>query len=359
MCEYLHANIIASANAVLPARTVGNNHTPKLPKDLETLIQHYHFLNRVTHSIKLLRKYPHTFSSSHDQKWSGYLTRLNNIFNLYKSTFPAVPILPLSLLSCRTDNFNNLFQTLSHASKLLRGLHLLKEKEFQDSSIKAHLESRDQNFDTDISSFINSALSRSRHRIVLNRVFIDHPTTLQLLTDPRDVSVAVTNHFQHAVPINSLLSPPSLEKWLSTVSSMPNGKAPGPSMITYEMLKHLGPTTNSLLLTLIRKCGNFAGLPGGTCRDPIITLESIIHDANHNKSSLWILSQDISKTFDSVNLTILKFALERIRLPASAITLILSIFMNRSNWVFTAYGETSSYRVRIGIDQGEVIFPLL
>ncbi|GBB91033.1 hypothetical protein RclHR1_18120004 [Rhizophagus clarus] len=33
--------------------------------------------------------------------------------------------------------------------------------------------------------------------------------------------------------------------------------------------------------------------------------------------------------------------------------------MNRSNRVFTAHGETSSYRVRIGIDQGEVISPLL
>ncbi|GBB90686.1 hypothetical protein RclHR1_17710008 [Rhizophagus clarus] len=204
---------------------------------------------------------------------------------------------------------------------------------------------------------------------------------------------------------------------------MPNGKASGPSMITYEMLKHLGPTTNSLLLLLIRKCfastdisdlwqqamvfpipkphewhcqlknthpitllevirksfvklfynrlsailaahnvlkgGNFAGLPGGTCRDSIITLESIIHDANHNNSPLWILSQDISKAFDSVNLTMLKFALERIRLPTSATTLILSLFMNHSNRVFTAYGKTPSYRVRIGIDQGEVISPLL
>ncbi|GBB86341.1 hypothetical protein RclHR1_12760009 [Rhizophagus clarus] len=311
MCEYLHANIIAGANAVLPARTVGNDHTLKLPKDLETLIQHYRFLNRVFHSVKLLRKYSHTLSFSHDRKW---------------------------------------------------GLHLLKEKEFQDSSIKAHLESRDQNFDTDISSFINSALSRLRYRIVLDCVFIDHPTAPQLLTNPKDVSIAVINHFQHAVPIkstppshisalldrwrsvyspmdtvspdiySSLLSPSSLEEWLSTVSSMPNGKVPG---------------------------GNFAGLPRGTCRDPIITLESIIHDANHNNSSLWILSQDIFKAFDSVNLTMLKFALERIRLPASAITLILSLFMNRSNWIFTAYGETPSYQVRIGIDQGKVIFPLL
>ncbi|GBB87302.1 hypothetical protein RclHR1_13730012 [Rhizophagus clarus] len=51
MCEYLHTNIIASANAVLPARTVSNDHTPRLPKDLETLLQHYRFLNRILHSI--------------------------------------------------------------------------------------------------------------------------------------------------------------------------------------------------------------------------------------------------------------------------------------------------------------------
>ncbi|GBB94298.1 hypothetical protein RclHR1_23270006 [Rhizophagus clarus] len=222
---------------------------------------------------------------------------------------------------------------------------------------------------------------------------------------------------------DSLLSLPFLKKWLSTISSMPNGKAPGPSMITYEMLKHLSPDTNALLLILIRKCfasadipdlwrqamvfpipkphewrcqlqnthpitllevirksfvklfynclssifaahnvltsGNFAGLPGETCRDPIITLESIIHDANCTNSPLWILSQDISKAFDSVHLTMLKFALECIRLPASSVKLILSLFMNQSNWVFTAHGDTPSYQVRIGIDQGEVISPLL
>ncbi|EXX73992.1 hypothetical protein EMWEY_00041610 [Rhizophagus irregularis DAOM 181602=DAOM 197198] len=55
----------------------------------------------------------------------------------------------------------------------------------------------------------------------------------------------------------------------------------------------------------------------------------------------------------------LHFALEHIRLPASAVKFILSLFMKRTNSVFTAYGSTPAYRVRIGIDQGEVISPLL
>ncbi|CAB4421324.1 unnamed protein product [Rhizophagus irregularis] len=105
--------------------------------------------------------------------------------------------------------------------------------------------------------------------------------------------------------------------------------------------------------------GNFARLPGGSCCDPIITLESIIHDSVVTKSPLWILSQDISKAFDSVNLTMLKFALQRLQLPNNAIQFLLSLFMARSNRVITAHRPTPSYRVRIGIDQGEVISPLL
>ncbi|GET63157.1 RNA-directed DNA polymerase from mobile element jockey-like [Rhizophagus irregularis DAOM 181602=DAOM 197198] len=453
MCEYLQSRILKSANATLPSSTVGNNYTPKVPKDLEILTQNYRFLNRLMHSIRLLRKYPLTYSAAHEHKWSIHLHRLQNILQLYKKIFTFIPTLPFSLSSCRQDNFKSLLDDLSNISKSLRGFHLLQEKEFQDSSIRAHLDDRNNNFETDLSSFIDSALSRTRRRITLDRVFIDHPSQPQLLTAPKDIDDAVVNHFQNFVPIkstppvsidtlpdrwssayqpmddvsssiyDSLMNPPTLDEWLSTVSSTPNGKASGPSMITYEMLKHLGSRTSALLLILIQAClskadipdlwrqamvfpipkphewkcqlkntrpitllevirkslvklfynrlstimashdvlkgGNFAGLPGGSCRDPIITLESIIHDADINKNPLWILSQDISKAFDSVDLTMLRFALERIRLPASAVKFILSLFMKRTNRVFTAHGSTPAYRVRIGIDQGEVISPLL
>ncbi|GET55571.1 RNA-directed DNA polymerase from mobile element jockey-like [Rhizophagus irregularis DAOM 181602=DAOM 197198] len=452
-CEYLHSRIVKAANAFLPSVTIGNQHTPTMPKDLEALTQHYRFLSHLLHSIRLLRKYPSTYYTRYERTWSTHFIRLQNIFHLYKKVIPSPPILPTSLSTCRQDGFNSLLDSLKTISNALHGLLLLKEKDFQDSSIRAKLDDRDNNFETDISSFIDSALSRTRRRITLDRVFIDHPTQPKLLTDPHDIDDAVINHFQNSVQIkssppdnisalperwssayhpmddvdssiyNSLLNPPTLEEWLSTVSSMPNDKAPGPSMITYEMLKRLGSTTSALVLILVQSCfhtadipdlwreamvfpipkphewkcqlkntrpitllevirkslvklfynrlasilasnevlkgGNFAGLPGGSCRDPIVVLESIIHDAHVNKSPLWILSQDISKAFDSVDLKMLRFALERIKLPASATKFILSLFMKRSNRVFTAHGTTPSYRVRIGIDQGEVISPLL
>ncbi|EXX58079.1 hypothetical protein RirG_201210 [Rhizophagus irregularis DAOM 197198w] len=451
-CEYLHSRIIKAANSTLPSVTVGNTYIPKKPKALESLCQSYRFLSKVAKTIRSLHKTPISYSMHHETKWSLYYIRLNNILSLYKQTFVTPIIFPPFLRDARIDDFANLLQTLENMTLLLRSLLLLKEKEFQASSIQAKIDARNDNFTNNISTFIDSALSRTRQRIVLDRVFIDHLTQPTLLTSPDAIDQEVIEHFQNFVPItsttpssiqdlperwsnayapladvspaifDSLMDPPTLDEWSSTISSMPNDKASGPSMISYEMLKHLGPSASTLLFNLICAClseanipdlwrqatvfpipkphewkcqlkntrpitlfevirkalvklfynrlapllashhifqgGNFAGLPGGSCRDPIITLESIIYDSVVTKQPLWIFSQDISKAFDSVDLSMLRFALQRLRLPQNAIQFLLSLFMSRSNRVITAHGPTPPYRVKIGIDQDPLLTTL-
>ncbi|GET59005.1 RNA-directed DNA polymerase from mobile element jockey-like [Rhizophagus irregularis DAOM 181602=DAOM 197198] len=108
--------------------------------------------------------------------------------------------------------------------------------------------------------------------------------------------------------------------------------------------------------------GNFAGLPGGSTDIPIKMLDAIIHQRRFDKTDdqeLWIVSQDISKAFDSIDLNMLRLALICLHIPSLLIKFIINLFTRRNNKIITHYGNTSGYRVRIGIDQGEIISPLL
>ncbi|GBC19216.2 hypothetical protein GLOIN_2v1790829 [Rhizophagus irregularis DAOM 181602=DAOM 197198] len=275
-CEYLHSRILKAANASLPSVIVAV------------------FCIRYVYC----EKYPSTYYNRYERTWSSHFIRLQNILHLYKKVIPSPPTLPVSLSICRQDDFKFLLDSLKFISSALYGLLLLKEKDFQDLSIRAKLDDRDNNFETDISSLLIplfQELDVVLPWIIPFQLFLKNGLLLITLW-----TMWILQFY------NSLLDPPTLEEWLSTVSSMPNDKAPGPSMITYEMLKHLEKSLVKLFYNRLAsilasnevlKGGNFAGLPGGSCRDPIVVLESIIHDAHVNKSPLWILSQDISKAF--------------------------------------------------------------
>src|SRR5581483_8041441 len=220
-----------------------------------------------------------------------------------------------------------------------------------------------------------------------------------------------------------LLNPITDDEWSSILSSLPNNKAPGKSGIPYEILKNLPTSAQDYLKELINECmhssmvpsawrdatvypipkptewycflkntrpitlletvrklltkliyrrlsdilvkfkvlkgSNFAGLPGGSCDPPICALEAILQDAKTFKKPLFIFQQDISKAFDSIDTNMLRLAMLRLKIPSRFVDLTIDLFSNRFNSIITAFGNTSPYKVQIGIDQGEVISPLL
>ena len=109
----------------------------------------------------------------------------------------------------------------------------------------------------------------------------------------------------------------------------------------------------------ILKGNQFAGLPGSSTFEPLRILNEIIEDAKEKHTEIWTLFQDMSKAYDHVNIFMLKKAMQRLKIPSSFNNLIINLFTQRKNRVFTAVGTTSPYDVLIGIDQGEVISPLL
>ncbi|GET56510.1 hypothetical protein GLOIN_2v1790286 [Rhizophagus irregularis DAOM 181602=DAOM 197198] len=100
---------------------------------------------------------------------------------------------------------------------------------------------------------------------------------------------------------------------------------------------------------------NFAGLPGSSVNTPINVLDGIIksHKLSHFMQELWILSQDISKAFDSIDLRMLRLAFNHLRglniklppafcldlIPTSSVPLVTlsSELVNskKSTWLFS------------------------
>ena len=104
---------------------------------------------------------------------------------------------------------------------------------------------------------------------------------------------------------------------------------------------------------------NFAGLPGENTLEPIQLLNNICEEVREKQKELWILLQDTAKTFDMVNLKMLKKALDRIKIPKRMIKLIIYLFREREVRVITENGLTNPIKAGDGIDQGETISPLL
>ena len=104
---------------------------------------------------------------------------------------------------------------------------------------------------------------------------------------------------------------------------------------------------------------NYAGLPGDSTETPVYVLNNLIEDAKENQREMWIIFQDMKKAFDSVSLKALKLALERIKIPIITINLILSLFDKREVKIITTYGTTDTFQTSDGIDQSEVLSPLL
>src|SRR5271156_3127239 len=65
------------------------------------------------------------------------------------------------------------------------------------------------------------------------------------------------------------------------------------------------------------------------------------------------------RSVDRVNGYMLDLAMQRIKMSASAREFILNLFSRRTNRVITTFGLSEPYDVLIGIDQGEIISPLL
>ena len=175
---------------------------------------------------------------------------------------------------------------------ILRSLRVEKESRIQRQRIELFEQIRCENFLAKKSSFIASALNRSKRSIVLDRAMGLAPDGSDtLITDPRLVKHLANEHYQkiagsppsiiHTLqslpgdwqsvytPLSSisnpiygtLLSAVTDDELSSAINSLPNGKAAGLSGIPYEMIKHFPPSAKTYLRDLISLCFETSFIP--------------------------------------------------------------------------------------------------
>jgi hypothetical protein len=100
-------------------------------------------------------------------------------------------------------------------------------------------------------------------------------------------------------------------------------------------------------------------LPGKSISAPLAIINGILEDAHEENKTLWIVAQNMAKAFNSIGMISLQKALKRIRMPPFTINFIINIYKNCKIKIITVYGLTDAFTACDGIDQGEVIFPLI
>ncbi|GBC43778.2 RNA-directed DNA polymerase from mobile element jockey-like [Rhizophagus irregularis DAOM 181602=DAOM 197198] len=244
--------------------------------------------------------------------------------------------------------------------------------------------------------FLDSTLNRKRSKIVLDKIVIKKNSVKQLISDEELIENELIEHFRSFAGkklnsneklkerwihqynpkqdinecwYNEVIQPISESEWKHMIRQLANDKAPGISQISNEMLKHMGTSMKSVTLKLANLClqvernilkgGNHAGLPGGSTEAPLRIINTCIENAKKNNKEVWLTFQDLSKAYDRVDIKMLKLALQRIKIPEVLICLMINLFTNSKKSVIKEKGITKQYTSIIGIDQGEVISPLL
>ncbi|KAG9296075.1 hypothetical protein G9A89_011927 [Geosiphon pyriformis] len=293
--------------------------------------------------------------------------------------------------SVNASMVRSLFLSGSHFDAIQSVLSKVKKSYRSSKMFEAEMES----FELDKGHIIRSVLERPFRKITLDHLIVDDELVLEPdlvkakvdavmegWTRKRSVFSDVTGVWSHQYQpleyvfdnaFSGVMCPIDFDEMSSVISSLPDGKAAGLSVLLNICLEHEsvpgpwkeawvsmipkpyeweGVLTNTCPIALIEMAhkvfskvlldrissaysvfdvlrgDNFSVLKGITTQSPIFAIGSVIEDALEKNQELWLVLQDI-------------------------------IHNDQVKRVMTDFGLTNEYQVHDGLDQGEVFSPLL
>lgn len=88
-------------------------------------------------------------------------------------------------------------------------------------------------------------------------------------------------------------------------------------------------------------------------------MNAVVEDTKQMGKEAWVLFQDTEKAYDTISLNMLERAFRRIKLLTKVMELIIGIFRDRRMRVIMPCGPTDMFFSGNGINQEEIISPLV
>ncbi|KAG9294505.1 hypothetical protein G9A89_009352 [Geosiphon pyriformis] len=196
------------------------------------------------------------------------------------------------------SNFDVIRSVLAKAKKLYCSSKLLESKHTEESSI--------------------NVLERSFCKVVLDHLVVGN----ELILEPDLVKPKVDEIMKGWTRKRRVVSDPlnyvfdgafsgvmcsiSFDEMSVIVKELSDGKAAGLSGISNELWKQYDKSVLDMLLVLLNFCLSM------TTQFPIFTISSVVEDALEKNQELWLVLQDMHKTYDSVDWEHLRKSLARL-----------------------------------------------
>ena len=368
---------------------------------------------------------------------------------------PSDPLYPPANAATDNDRYDEWLANLRMELSTERSLAKRQAAQAKREIIQAAQQKRCEDLFSNLSGFVKNAMSRPRDRVQIDRVSVVNeesgvplqeysgdPTVIlsktkevfSNWTSPRNPQVATLLQdpfwqqiYQPRQDIaedvwEPLLQPVTPKELASILHAVAGGKSPGPSQLSYDLLRNADPAVTDTLLAVVNEVIQLSDMPSSWLQHDIcpipkkgwngdinrtrpialvevlrkvvekvintrlaVILESrgVLHggnagfmpksgldellwmlrgtldDAREQKRELWLVLLDIQRAYDHVSWEGVEPALERIRAPPGFITLLRNMWSKRSARVHTAVGTTEWFKVHIGLAQGAVLSPLL
>ncbi|KAG9287643.1 hypothetical protein G9A89_023993 [Geosiphon pyriformis] len=277
-----------------------------------------------------------------------------------------------------------------HASKLTESLQA------KEAAIRAAIDKRMESFEVNKSYTIRSVLEWLFRKVVLNHLVVGNELILKPDLVKFKVVDDISGDWCHQYQLleyvfdevfSGVISSIEFEELFGVVSSLPDGKATGLSGISNKLWKHCDKAVLDMFLVFLNFCLSGKSVPGSwkeawtACKilskifSDSISLACSAFDVFRKDNfsvlkgtmtqfpifaiELWLILQDIKKTYNSVDWKHLEKSLIRIKMCSKFICFFGSIYRDCINCIMTDFGLTGGYQVHNDLDQREVFSPLL